>query len=81
MKDNRAPNYGIDAPLAVRNLFIVAALGVISLTARLAGVWSRQDPIAVIARPLMLAGMAVLEANLSKGRGAAAAHELAGLWQ
>jgi SAM-dependent methyltransferase len=57
MKGNRAPNYGIDAPLAVRNLLIVAALGVISLTTRLLGVWSGQDPIAVIARPLMMAGL------------------------
>src|SRR5664279_1240601 len=30
MKDSRQPNYGIDAPLAVRNLLIVAALGVIA---------------------------------------------------
>ena len=57
MKGNRAPNYGIDAPLAVRNLLIVAALGVISLIARLLGVWSRQDVIAVIARPLIVAGL------------------------
>jgi len=58
MKGNRAPNYGIDAPLAVRNLLIIGALGVISLITRLLGVWSRQDPIAVIARPLMVAGLA-----------------------
>src|SRR6185369_730081 len=57
MKDNRAPNYGIDAPVAVRNLLIVAALGVISLITRLLGVWSRQDLIAVIARPLISAGL------------------------
>jgi ubiquinone/menaquinone biosynthesis C-methylase UbiE len=57
MKGNRAPNYGIDAPLAVRNLFIVAGLGVISLITRLLGVWSRQDLIAVIARPLIAAGL------------------------
>ena len=57
MKGNRAPNYGIDAPLAVRNLLIVAALGVICLITRLLGVWSRQDLIAVIARPLMIAGL------------------------
>src|SRR5512147_2255677 len=57
MKGNRAPNYGIDAPLAVRNLLVVAALGVISLITRLLGVWSRQDLIAVIARPLMTAGL------------------------
>ena len=58
MKGNRAPNYGIDAPLAVRNLLMMGALGVISLITRLLGVWSGQDPIAVIARPLMVAGLA-----------------------
>ncbi len=57
MKPDRAPNYGIDAPAAVRNLFIVAALGVIALVTRLLGVWSREDFIAVIARPLMGAGL------------------------
>jgi len=57
MKGNRAPNYGIDAPLAVRNLLIVAALGVLSLITRLFGVWSREDLIAVIARPLMAVGL------------------------
>src|SRR6185436_10835669 len=57
MNENRTPNYGLDAPLAVRNMLIVAALGIISLIARLLGVWSRQDVIAVIARPLMVAGL------------------------
>jgi hypothetical protein len=57
MKENRTPNYGVDAPVAVRTMLIVAALGIISLITRLLGVWSRQDVIAVIARPLMLAGL------------------------
>ena len=57
MKGNRAPNYGIDAPLVVRNLLIVAALGVISLITLLLGVWSEQDLIAVISRPLISAGL------------------------
>ncbi len=57
MKDNRRPHYGLDAPLVVRNLLIVAALGIISLITRLLGVWSRQDLIAVIARPLIGAGL------------------------
>jgi arsenite methyltransferase len=57
MKSNRVPNYGIDAPVVVRNLFIVAVLGVISLITLLLGVWSRQDLIAVIARPLIGAGL------------------------
>src|SRR3954453_4069481 len=57
MNENRTPNYGLDAPVAVRNMLIVGALGIISLIARLLGVWSRQDVIAVIARPLMVAGL------------------------
>ena len=57
MKESRIPNYGLDAPVAVRNMLIVAALGIILLIARLLGVWSRQDAIAVIARPLMMAGL------------------------
>jgi arsenite methyltransferase len=57
MKNNHRPNYGLDAPRAVRNLFIIAALGIISLITRLLGVWSRHDLIAVIARPLIGAGL------------------------
>ena len=57
MKDNRLPYYGLDAPLVVRNLLIVAALGIISLITRLLGVWSRQDLIAAIASPLISAGL------------------------
>ena len=56
MKENRTLNYGLDAPVAVRNMLIVAALGIMSLIARLLSVWTRQDAIAVIARPLMVAG-------------------------
>src|SRR3954463_12593929 len=57
MKNNHRPNYGLDAPRVVRNLFIVAALGIISLITRLLHLWSRQDLIAVIARPLIGAGL------------------------
>jgi SAM-dependent methyltransferase len=57
VKGNRAPNYGIDAPVAVRNLLIVGAVGMLSLITRLLGVWSRVDPIAAVARPLMAAGL------------------------
>lgn len=57
MKSRRVPNYGIDAPTAVRNLLIVAALGVISLITLRLGVWSKQDPIAMIAWPLLWAGL------------------------
>src|SRR4029078_11373582 len=57
-------------------LLIVAALGVISLITRLFGVWSRQDLIAVIARPLMAAGLGcgamglwmIYESKIGKGR-------------
>lgn len=57
MRADPAPNYGIDAPIAVRNLFVVAALVLISLTTRLLGLWSKQDPIAMIAWPLLCAGL------------------------
>ena len=40
MKENRTPNYGLDAPVAVRNMLIVAAVGIISLITRLLGVGS-----------------------------------------
>ena len=57
MKRNRGVNYGIDAPVAVRNMFIVAGLGIISLMTRLLGLWSRQDLFAAIGRPLIAAGI------------------------
>ncbi len=57
MEVDRVPNYGIDAPHVVRNLFIVAGLGVISLITRLCGLWSKQDDIAVIALPLITGGL------------------------
>src|SRR6478735_4845045 len=57
MDENRAPNYGLDAPLAVRNMLIVAALGIISLITRLLGEWTPQNLVAVIARPLIGAGL------------------------
>lgn len=57
MKGDQPADYGLDAPVAVRNLLIVATLGIVSLITRLLGLWSRQDLIAVIARPLMVAGL------------------------
>lgn len=57
VEGKRATNYGIDAPSAVRNLFLVAALGMISLITLLLGVWSRQDLVAGIAWPVMWAGL------------------------
>jgi arsenite methyltransferase len=41
----------------VRNLLIVAALGIISLITLLLGVWSKQDQVATIALPLISAGL------------------------
>jgi arsenite methyltransferase len=57
MQDTRRPNYGLDAPVAVRNLLIVAALEIISLVTLLSGVWSKQDLIATIAFPLIGSGL------------------------
>jgi len=50
-------DYGVDAPTAVRNLLIVCALGIISLITRLAGVWDRESPFALLGRPLISAGL------------------------
>lgn len=55
--DDQTPNYGLDAPAAVRNMLVVAALGVIALVTRLLGAWAGEDAIAVVARPLMVAGL------------------------
>jgi arsenite methyltransferase len=57
MKAVCKPDYGLDAPSAVRNLLIVAALGIVSLITRLLGLWSRHDAIAAVARPLIGAGL------------------------
>ena len=54
----RRADYGLDAPGAVRNLLIVAALGIAALTTRLLGMWSGQSAIAAIRRPLISAGLA-----------------------
>jgi SAM-dependent methyltransferase len=51
-------DYGVDAPIAVRNMLIVCALGIISLITRLAGLWGRESPFAVLGRPLISAGLA-----------------------
>ena len=52
MQESRTPDYGLDAAAAVRNMLLVAALGSIALLTRLLGVWTRQDGIAAMARPL-----------------------------
>ena len=51
-------DYGVDAPIAVRNMLIVCALGIISLITRVAGVWGRASSFAVLGRPLISAGLA-----------------------
>ena len=48
---------GVDAPTAVRNLLIVCALGIVSLITRVAGVWDRESPFALLGRPLISAGL------------------------
>lgn len=50
-------DYGVDAPTAVRNLLIVCALGIVSLITRVAGVWDRESPFALLGRPLISAGL------------------------
>src|SRR5262245_24039093 len=50
-------DYGVDAPVAVRNMLIVCALGIISLITRLAGLWGRESSFALLGRPLISAGL------------------------
>lgn len=56
-KPERA-DYGIDAPIAVRNMLIVWALAIVALVTRLAGVWGRESPFALVGRPLISVGLA-----------------------
>ena len=51
-------DYGVDAPIAVRNMLIVSALGIISLITRVAGLWGKESPFALLGRPLISAGLA-----------------------
>ncbi len=51
-------DYGIDAPIAVRNMLIVCALGIISLITRLAGLWDKESLFALLGRPLISSGLA-----------------------
>jgi SAM-dependent methyltransferase len=51
-------DYGVDAPIAVRNMLIVCALGIISLITRVAGLWGKESPFALLGRPLISAGLA-----------------------
>jgi SAM-dependent methyltransferase len=51
-------DYGVDAPIAVRNMLIVCALGIISLITRAAGLWGKESTFALLGRPLISAGLA-----------------------
>ncbi len=51
-------DYGVDAPVAIRNMLIVCALGMIALITRVAGVWGRESSFAMLGRPLISAGLA-----------------------
>jgi SAM-dependent methyltransferase len=51
-------DYGVDAPIAVRNMLIVCALGILSLITRAAGLWGKESPFALLGRPLISAGLA-----------------------
>jgi arsenite methyltransferase len=51
-------DYGVDAPTAIRNMLIVCALGIVSLITRVAGLWGKESPFALLGRPLISAGLA-----------------------
>ena len=51
-------DYGVDAPIAVRNMLIVCALGILSLITRVAGLWGKESGFALLGRPLISAGLA-----------------------
>ena len=51
-------DYGVDAPIAVRNMLIVCALGILSLITRKAGLWGEESPFAYLGLPLTSAGLA-----------------------
>ena len=51
-------DYGVDAPIAIRNMLIVCALGIISLITRAAGVWDKESPVALLGMPLISGGLA-----------------------
>lgn len=57
MRAVRKPDYVLDAPSVVRNLLIVAAVGIVSLVTGLLGRWSPHEAIAAIVRPLVAAGL------------------------
>jgi hypothetical protein len=51
-------DYGVDAPIAVRNMLIVCALGIISLSTRAAGLSGKESPFALLGMPLISSGLA-----------------------
>jgi SAM-dependent methyltransferase len=50
-------DYGVDAPIAVRNMLIVCALGIVSLITRMAGLWGKESGFALLGIPLTSAGL------------------------
>jgi arsenite methyltransferase len=50
-------DYGLDAPLVVRNLLIVGVLGVVSLMTHLLGVWSSRSYFSLLGFPLIYSGI------------------------
>ena len=51
-------DYGVDAPIAVRNMLIVCGLGIISLITRAAGLWGKESGFALLGLPLISSGLA-----------------------
>jgi ubiquinone/menaquinone biosynthesis C-methylase UbiE len=54
---HQRPNYGIDAPVVIRNLLIVAILGLLTFVARLLGLWNDRMTIAYLLHTLMWTGL------------------------
>ncbi len=51
-------DYGIDAPIAIRNMLIVCTLEMISLVTRAAGLWGKESNFALLGMPLISSGLA-----------------------
>jgi ubiquinone/menaquinone biosynthesis C-methylase UbiE len=58
------PDYGLDAPGTVRNLFLASCIGFIAIITGLMGLWSPGHPVALLMFPLCYAGPAFLGTGL-----------------
>jgi len=68
----RRPDYGLDAPGVVRNLFLVAAAGIVLVALRAAGIWSGRlvlGPIAGVTLAFPLASMGAWAGAACAGMG------------